>query len=545
MMILGQPPLDTRTLIDVLLEEQRDLTAVEHFARWHVTAPPLRTSSHRLLVPLSKPRPGEQYAFEVDLDRCSGCKSCVAACHALNGLDDEETWRSTGLLHSQGRNSFQQTVTTACHHCVEPGCLEGCPVLAYDKDPRTGIVSHLDDQCIGCQYCIFMCPYEVPKYSSRRGIVRKCDMCQQRLAHDEAPACVQACPNEAIRITVLETEVLREQYRPQIGGNSQPLEDRCSEFLPSSPDPAVTLPTTRYVSGKPLPKSLLAGDWQELLLQPAHGPLVVMLVLTQLGAGGFVLLPFAEVGTRSVLALLACAATTLGLVTSTFHLGRPTKAWRAVLGLRHSWLSREIVAFGCFAALAVPAAISLVTSRSWAPALFWPASLLGLLGVFCSAMTYHATRRECWLGQLSIGRFFGTTLVLGSAIAWTAAAWAGTPALLFKLLLAIGLLAKLGLELNQLRLCPDDAGLNEELPDSMPARSAYLMRFRLGLVLRVRLACAWLGGTILPLLSLVPSPSPLLLAIPALLLCLTGEVLERLLFFRAAAVRKMPGMPHQ
>src|SRR5690606_34885961 len=56
-----------------------------------------------------------------------------------------------------------QHVTTACHHCVEPGCLHGCPVLAYEKDPVTGIVRHLDDQCIGCTYCVLMCPYEVPQ----------------------------------------------------------------------------------------------------------------------------------------------------------------------------------------------------------------------------------------------------------------------------------------------------------------------------------------------------------------------------------------------
>ncbi|HLX71868.1 MAG TPA: 4Fe-4S dicluster domain-containing protein, partial [Verrucomicrobiae bacterium] len=206
---------ETRTLIDALLEEQRDLSAAERFARWHdanatCDLPP---PSHRILVPLTRPKPGEQYAFEVDLDRCSGCKSCVTACHALNGLDEDETWRNTGLLHGRGRNSFQQTVTTACHHCVEPGCLDGCPVLAYDKDPLTGIVRHLDDQCIGCQYCVMMCPYEVPKYSEKRGIVRKCDMCHQRLAHGEAPACVQACPSEAIRITVVEKKAVRDNYR--------------------------------------------------------------------------------------------------------------------------------------------------------------------------------------------------------------------------------------------------------------------------------------------------------------------------------------------
>jgi ferredoxin len=81
------------------------------------------------------------------------------------------------------------------HHCVDPACLSGCPVLVYDKYPATGIVRHLDDQCIGCQYCVMKCPCEVPRYSARRGIVRKCDMCGNRLSQGEAPACVQACPS--------------------------------------------------------------------------------------------------------------------------------------------------------------------------------------------------------------------------------------------------------------------------------------------------------------------------------------------------------------
>src|SRR5262249_25948155 len=138
------------TLIDALLEEQRNLTAVERFASWHYEHSDVgERNSHRALIPLTAPKPGEQYAFEVNLDRCSGCKSCVTACHALNGLDEGETWRSIGLLHGGKRNSFQQTITTACHHCVDPACLNGCPVLAYDKSPLTGIVRHLDDQCIG------------------------------------------------------------------------------------------------------------------------------------------------------------------------------------------------------------------------------------------------------------------------------------------------------------------------------------------------------------------------------------------------------------
>lgn len=524
---------DTRTLIDALLEEQRDLTAVERFARWHGSHADkeLRALSHRALIPLSAPKSGEQYAFEVDLDRCSGCKSCVTACHALNGLDENETWRSTGLLHGQGRNSFQQTITTACHHCVEPGCVEGCPVLAYDKDPLTGIVRHLDDQCIGCQYCIFMCPYEVPKYSENRGIVRKCDMCHQRLAHGEAPACVQACPSEAIRITVVDKEAVRNSYRDIAVENT---------FLPCSPEPAVTLPTTRYVSAKPLPAGLTTGDAHETRLQPAHVPLIWMLVLTQLGVGGFVLLPFSNRAAQPSLAVIALAASLLGLAGSALHLGQPTKAWRAFLGLRRSWLSREIVAFGGFAGLASLTTLAVCFAHS-NPVLLLMTALIGVFGVFCSGMTYHVTRRECWRGELSIGRFFGTMAVLGAATALCAEAFSGVSGNAFAILLALATILKLSRELAFLRLCADDADRDYELPSGLRARNAFMMRFRFGLALRFRLVCAWAGGVAFPLLSVLLASTSRSHAVIAFTLCLAGEFMERFLFFRTVAVAKMPG----
>jgi formate dehydrogenase iron-sulfur subunit len=224
-----------RTLIDDLLGEQQLLTPVATFSRRHeIHARPAQAKYYSDLIPLSAPAPGEQYAFAVDLDVCTGCKACVTACHNLNGLDDDETWRDVGVLFGGTvLEPVQQTVTTACHHCVDPACMNGCPVKAYDKNPVTGIVRHLDDQCIGCQYCIWKCPYDVPKYSKKRGIVRKCDMCSSRLAVGEAPACVQACPNEAITITLVNKQEVAQRWKAQ------------ESFLPGSPDPNYTFPTTQ------------------------------------------------------------------------------------------------------------------------------------------------------------------------------------------------------------------------------------------------------------------------------------------------------------
>ncbi len=217
------------SLLDTLLNEQQSLTAVEHFAQvYQSNGTPAGAKYYRDLIPSAKPASGEQYAFEVDLDACSGCKACVAACHSLNGLEEDELWRSVGQL-SGGTTQLPviQHVTTACHHCVEPACLTGCPVEAYEKDPATGIVLHLDDQCIGCQYCMLKCPYDVPVYSKSKGIVRKCDMCHQRLAAGKAPACVQACPNQAIRIRIVNQEAILEA-------------SEANQFLATAPDAGYT-----------------------------------------------------------------------------------------------------------------------------------------------------------------------------------------------------------------------------------------------------------------------------------------------------------------
>ena len=70
------------------------MTAVERFAQRHEADDTPPSGFYEALIPLAKPAAGQQYAFEVDLDACTGCKACVTACHSLNGLDDDETWRT-------------------------------------------------------------------------------------------------------------------------------------------------------------------------------------------------------------------------------------------------------------------------------------------------------------------------------------------------------------------------------------------------------------------------------------------------------------------
>jgi Fe-S-cluster-containing dehydrogenase component/DMSO reductase anchor subunit len=420
---------DSRNLIDELLAEQQQLTAVERFARQHEQHElPAQARYYRSLIPLTKPGPGEQYAFAVDLDACTACKACVSACHSLNGLDEDEIWRNVGTIHGgTGAAAYQQTVTTACHHCVEPGCLTGCPVMAYEKDEATGIVRHLDDQCIGCEYCLLKCPYDVPKYSKRRGIVRKCDMCYQRLAADEAPACVQACPNEAIAIRLVEKAAVVAQAAPGV------------RLLPGAFESSYTKPTTVYTSRKEIPLNTRPANTHHMRLEHPHWPLIWMLLLSQLAAGLSVLLGMASflpnfAAIAPSLGLAAFGVLQAGLLVSVFHLGKPLKAWRFFLGLRTSWMSREILVFSIFAGAAAAAAFACVLYspvvsamvsqlapfsvdriRDLAPLLGGASALTALAGIFCSGMIYIDTRRPAWCASATFPKFFGTSAMLGTA----------------------------------------------------------------------------------------------------------------------------------
>lgn len=530
-------------LAELLADQQRLQTPVSRFATAiaDVPAPAVR---YRELIPLGAPRPGEQYAFEVDLDRCTGCKSCVSACHSLNGLDETESWRDVGLLvGGDERRPFQQTITTACHHCADPGCLNGCPVLAYEKDPVTGIVRHLDDQCIGCQYCILKCPYDVPKYNRRLGIVRKCDMCHSRLAAGEAPACVQACPTQAIRIT-------------RVAVTAGPTRVDPTGFLAAAPSPGHTQPTTRYVSRRPLPAGLQAADAAGLRLQPAHWPLAVMLTLLPLAAGASTLSAGLAWQPGDAAALGADRATAIGwlagaigLTTSVAHLGRPLRAWRIFLGWRRSWLSREALVFGLWFAVA-----TLAFALRWPEALrVWQgwtslvdltgdlalavavlSALLALVGLGCSSMIYADTPRVAWRWSLTGPRFFGSAVIAGAATALALGQWTEVSAGA----LVVATLLKLAGELRAIG--PIEA--DDDAPITPALTTARLLGGPLRVVFGLRVTMALLGSALAPI-AIVAGVLPPAAAAGVWVLAMAGEFVDRCLFFRAADPSKMPGLP--
>lgn len=191
---------------------------------------------------------GNKYGMVIDLDKCTGCGTCMIACAAENNLavrpDESDKQRSITwmrLYKITNRKPYPHTEVSyfprPCMHCHNhTPCVSVCPATATAIDYHTGIVSQIYTRCIGCRYCIAACPYHArvfnwwdayfpkgkglerylsPEVSPRmRGVVEKCTFCHHRLMRaktrayaedrleieedDYITACAEACPAEAI-----------------------------------------------------------------------------------------------------------------------------------------------------------------------------------------------------------------------------------------------------------------------------------------------------------------------------------------------------------
>ncbi len=141
-----------------------------------------------------------------DITRCIGCNECVAACVAVNHLerhfplpqhlaDGLSSQRWVAVVPQSGERYFRKS----CLHCLEPACVSACPVGAMTKTGE-GPVIYDPSRCLGCRYCMMACPFGVPRYAweSLVPYVRKCTLCYPRLREGKLPACVEACPNQAL-----------------------------------------------------------------------------------------------------------------------------------------------------------------------------------------------------------------------------------------------------------------------------------------------------------------------------------------------------------
>jgi len=116
-------------------------------------------------------------------------------------------------------------------HCIEPACASACLVGALAKAAE-GPVLYDRGKCIGCRYCMLACPFHVPRYEWDKTFpyVVKCDLCSDRLAAHQPPACVEACPEGALkfgdrdRLLTEAHETVRqhsERYRNHVWGEQE------------------------------------------------------------------------------------------------------------------------------------------------------------------------------------------------------------------------------------------------------------------------------------------------------------------------------------
>ncbi len=195
-----------------------------------------------------------RYGMVIDLDRCTGCGACALACAVENNVPPARPQATdrTGLTwmrvyRADNGKEFPENrrvnIPVACQHCGQhPPCVSVCPQNAVDVDPETGVVSQIPERCLGCRYCMVACPFHAryfnwfdpkwpdgmertlnPEVSVRmRGVVEKCNLCHARWqaakaraaaagrrkpdAAEYVPACVEACPANAIAFGDLDDE---------------------------------------------------------------------------------------------------------------------------------------------------------------------------------------------------------------------------------------------------------------------------------------------------------------------------------------------------
>jgi len=292
-----------------------------------------------------------------------------------------------------------------------------------------------------------------------------------------------------------------------------------------------------------------------------------MLVLTQSSVGMFLadfLLAWALDGPSGPRwpahrGVLAAFVGVLALVASVFHLGRPKYALRALIGLRTSWLSREILMFGLFAGFALADAVisimpqvvrrEIVAAAPAVSALQVLVIATGALGVFCSVMLYATTQKQLWTFGRTGFRFGSTVLLAAGSSALTMglaeelAGGAGIGAHAKRIALALALLGstKLLWELGAL------LHLREKSLSELK-RSAILLAGELRGPFALRLLLGAVGGVFFPLVvaALLGGAADAklgaaVLAATGVACVIGGELVERSLFFRSVSVPTMPG----
>ena len=320
-------------------------------------------------------------AFVFAPDRCTGCEACRVACGIEPVAGHDTGWRQVTTFNPARHPALPtRHLSLACNHCEKPSCALGCPANAFRRDEATGAMLIDEAKCIGCRYCSWVCPYDAPSLDEGRGVMTKCTFCAHRLAAGRDPACAVSCPTGALALGTTEgraTEPALEGLgsfglRPALRV-VRPRRDAPPDGV-GEEDVDEPLPFPRL----PARKITLASEWGLFLFT------LVFPALAGWFAGGL------SHPDRAPAALFFLAPGLLAIALSTAHLGKPLRAWRAVLNLRTSWLSREVLLAPLFLLLGLPY-VGIVHAS---PEMGVPALVAGLLLCLSIDGLYRAVARS-------------------------------------------------------------------------------------------------------------------------------------------------------
>jgi formate dehydrogenase iron-sulfur subunit len=176
-------------------------------------------------------REHQEVAKLIDVSRCIGCKACQSACEEWNDLRDDigsyvgtydnphdltdRTWTLMRFTEYENPSGELEWLIRkdGCMHCSDPGCLKACPSPGAIVQYANGIVDFVEENCIGCGYCVKGCPFNIPRYSQKDRKAYKCTLCSDRVAVGEEPACAKTCPTGAIMFGTKEDMIHQAQER--------------------------------------------------------------------------------------------------------------------------------------------------------------------------------------------------------------------------------------------------------------------------------------------------------------------------------------------
>ncbi len=315
-------------------------------------------------------------SFVLDQRKCTGCQACQLACVIENRLDPDQSWRRIYTFnerHYPGAPLFH--LSMACNHCGDPACMRACPALAYSRDRTTGIVSLDTGKCIGCRYCTWACPYDAPKFAERAGTVGKCTLCADRLSRGLEPACVDLCPTGALTLERLDEAAITNDVPGFTKSDLRPAIKiiAFSDGRRDTGQAALDLAARKLIGReRPRSKVTLRSEWP-LAVFTFMASFLVALFAAAVTAGDRV--------SPAVFGPAAALAMTLGGA----HLGKKDRAWRIVLNVGRSWLSREIALFSVF----VVVALLYLWIEPLGSVLAWAVTMLGFLTLLVLDMVYR------------------------------------------------------------------------------------------------------------------------------------------------------------